>query len=523
MALKTLASICSQNHKTRFERFWNFEDSIINSPKWNINKIVDTKQLPWYPGNKRKRTTILCISSEFANAWFVTELLKKGSSVDICDENGNNCLHLAAETKHQSQEKIKILLAHDPCLIVKFNKDGFYPLHSSVLAHNHVALSALMDNELCDINMPDNRTQNTALHIAAMNGCLNEVQILLCRRDIGINLKNSDGHTPLHLSAKYEYCKIYEMLRQHKMCDVSVTNDDGFTASEALFVKLIEKSFTSPINELKGFVNDFKVPCVHDKFSKTPLHNACLSRIEAVEKIKYLVKVDSRQLFMRLCNDNSLPVHMAAMNPDSQVLKAILDIDNVDPNAKRKCNKNDRKQQVTPLHISCGYGNSENVKVLLDNRWTEVNIVDGDRNSALHVACKYGRLQAILVMKSDPRCRTDLINRNSKTADELTPHGIRILDISQTGYDFELSELLNKSAYLICDEQKENALHKVCQSGRDARAKAVILIDENTNLLFMFNNQGLTPFPLGNKARKSRFGKLLSSTLSHKYKITRRS
>ena len=319
-----------------------------------------------------------------------------------------------------------------------------------------------------------------------------------------MNAQDCDGNTALHVSATCVNPYIYNTLKEHGLSNDSITNRDGWTADQIVYLKFIDRSFTSPLKEITPFVEVFKIPCIFEEFSKTPLHNACLSGIEPVDKINYLVQVDRRQLFRRFNHESPLPVHMAAMNPMSEALECILKIDlDVDPNVTRSNNRKGKKQQVTPLHISCEYGHSKNVKALLNNHWTDINILDSNKNTPLHVACAKGNLQTILVLKSDPRCRTNMKNKDLKVADNLTPHGVRVLEVAQTGYDFELKEQLKKHGTFTYDEQGENALHKVCYSSRDQRAKAVILIEKYKGLLFAFNKKGLTPFhlaiKLGNK------------------------
>ena len=161
MALKALANICVQNNENRFKTFWRFADAY--SQKWNINQFINTNTLSGFPSKEMKNTSILCIASEFADSSFVIKLLSKGANVNMRDDNGNTCLHLAAQSQNQSAEKIAVLLDHDPSLISTFNRYGYYPIHSAVLAKNYVGLSALICSERLNVNETHTKTARTVL------------------------------------------------------------------------------------------------------------------------------------------------------------------------------------------------------------------------------------------------------------------------------------------------------------------------------------------------------------------------
>jgi len=91
------------------------------------------------------------------------------------------------------------------------------------------------DELITALNQGDNSTNwyrnhhgNTALHIAALQGYMNIVEILL---DIGIdiNSKNNNGNTALHVAAIHGNMNIVEILLD-RGADINSKDNDGQTA-----------------------------------------------------------------------------------------------------------------------------------------------------------------------------------------------------------------------------------------------------------------------------------------------------
>ena len=74
--------------------------------------------------------------------------------------------------------------------------------------------------------------QRTALHLAAMYGSHEQVQMLL-QRDANVGIPDADGKTPLHwaINSKHQYsCAIVQALIEHMPSVINWQDHDGRTS-----------------------------------------------------------------------------------------------------------------------------------------------------------------------------------------------------------------------------------------------------------------------------------------------------
>ena len=317
----------------------------------NVND-VDHKLL-WY------RRTALHFAAYYGNPDICSLLLSRGANVSQTDENGDTPLHLAAYFHHVD---ICQLLVDHKVDVTSVNNRGETPLHRAV--HSDLGdFSVVCSSAVCrplitneSVNVAD-RLGNRPLHIAASNGDIQTVQLLVdCGADV--NALNEDGQTPLHTAAgRWIDCpELCSILLKHN-AKIDAVDKDG---NQPLHLAC-KRRHAATVNLLLSHGADVTAL---NKQQQRPLHLAN-------ESILNYFQVHS--------GDHTL--HIAARNGDIQTVQLLVDC-GADVNALNGDGQ-------TPLHTAAGGWKDcpELCSILLKHN-AKIDAVDKDGNQPLHLACK---------------------------------------------------------------------------------------------------------------------------------------
>lgn len=143
--------------------------------------------------------TPLHIAVKKADQTMTRMLLSKGADPTIPDRNGNAALHTA--TLYGHLQLVKILLKYDADIYQKGQHDAIAPHIAAKEGHIHL-IQLFCPRYVVNINVKipcflDGR-EKSVLHLASENGHVETVKTLLNQFEAEVNLKDSDGNTPLH-------------------------------------------------------------------------------------------------------------------------------------------------------------------------------------------------------------------------------------------------------------------------------------------------------------------------------------
>ena len=169
-----------------------------------INRHVLPKQLenPIKEFEDDENITCLSFASLVSDDTTVRQLIQAGADVTVADGRGKPALHHVCENEINSP---------------RVNRAD--------------RVRALMHDYGASVNATD-RSDCTALRLAAGAGHTESVKVLLQHQDCCVNASDRRGSTALHRAAEAGHAEAVEVLVSHPRCDVSITDVFGDTAAD---------------------------------------------------------------------------------------------------------------------------------------------------------------------------------------------------------------------------------------------------------------------------------------------------
>ncbi|AGJ98955.1 Ankyrin repeat domain protein [Wolbachia endosymbiont of Drosophila simulans wNo] len=266
----------------------------------------------------------------------VRSLLNAKIDVNIKDRAGFTALHNAAHSGHLDVVKLLISKGAD---VHARNIEGSTPLHSAVISENKTTVKAIVEKLTiagADSNTKDYTDGKTPLHIAAQNGLVEVVKVLLNTQKIEVDAKdNTFGNTALQAAAQNGHTEIVESLINTKKVDVNTANKDNFT----------------------------------------PLYRAAQNGHKAV--VKLLLDNGAK---VNGCGVGRDPLSVAVNNGHKEIVELLLSVEGVDVNISNQLGN-------TPLHIAAIKGHEEIARLLLE-KGADANIKNHSGYTPLQAAAK---------------------------------------------------------------------------------------------------------------------------------------
>ena len=313
-----------------------------------------------------------------------------------------------------------------------------------------------------DIYIKNNGGWN-CLHIAAQHGHLNLCKILIDKHNFDVYMADNDGWVALHHSARYGS---YELFRYFVEIgtDIYLKNNDDWNCLHIAVLQGHLKLSSILINKYK-----FDIHMVDNKGWSALHHSA---RYGSYELFRYFANMGA-DIYLK-SNDDRNCLHIAAFNGHLDLCKILIHKHNFDVHAVDN-------NGWAALHNSAKYGSYELLRYFADIG-TNIYLKDNDDWNCLHIAAHYGHLNLCKIF-------LDKYNFDVHMADKI---GWTVLHHSARFGSYELFRYFaDRGADIyLKSHDGTNCLHIAAQYGHLNLCKLVI--EKHNFDVHMPNNNGWT-------------------------------
>ncbi|OJD33069.1 ankyrin repeat protein [Diplodia corticola] len=401
--------------------------------------------------DKRGRTALM-LAVENRNRRLTSELLDLKAETDLKDTEGKTALMIA--TQLDEWEMVGLLLRANADPDVQ-DKRNYTALHYAIEAESYMGVDLLLSKANPDI--PDFRNR-TALHTAIERFGLGRPEFfrerrrkgivkLLLYHGVGLDLKDGQGQTPLHLAVLKDRYDIVELLLPFEDGAISrpmqqthaLDSEDADGRTPLLLAA--EKGYYFLVDYL---LNSGFRPNAQDKTGQTPLLLAAERGDSLSVKALLWKNADPNLRGPR----GRTPLFQAARNGHEEIVRTLLEKENVNLDARDAMGR-------TALLLAAENGHADIVKELLD-RAANSTIADYEGKKAWQKAMDKGHASVVGRLLSVP----DAPIQDRKSVNEA------LLLASRRGWVTLVEVLLEKKADVIYQSREGwTALHMAAMSG----------------------------------------------------------
>ena len=437
-------------------------------------------------------------------------LADKQTDIHLSTNDGQNCLHIAANRGHLNF--CKTLIDKHNFNVKRTDSNGWAALHFSAASGSYELFKFLADKET-DIHLSTNDGQN-CLHIAAHNGHVHLCAALIVKHNFDVHGKDNNGQNALHLSVyseSYVLFKCFEgtgidikvLTNQGRTClhiaarqghlnlckklinrhnfDEKKADTNGWTAlhfsvesGNYELVKFIARAYTDIFLPTNDGQNCFYIAMANRHFHLSrvlrEIHFKQMSKNEETERTALLFAAEKGsyeciRLFVTmginihvLNNDGRNSLHIAAFNGHFTLCKELVE--------KHKFDVHETDNGGwTAVHLSAWSDNYELFTFLID-KGADTHLTTNDGQNCLHTAALGGSLNV---------CKK-LINKHNFDVEVTDNNGWTALHCSAANGSYELfTFLIDKGADIhVKANYGQNCLHTAARCGHLSLCKKLI-------------------------------------------------
>jgi serine/threonine-protein phosphatase 6 regulatory ankyrin repeat subunit B len=305
----------------------------------------------------------------------ILELLLNHPDINLNQINKSGFTALMIASNNNQSEIVKLLLSHPD---IDLNIQGIYGRGYSVLiyeaciGHKEI-VELLLKNPSININLQDNQGTTALIH-AIINDHEEIVELLLKQPSIDINLQDKNGGTALIWAASGGHTKSVELLLQQPNIDINKRDLQGNIAL----------SYTVTRNHKEILEQLLKQSNVDLKTLRAALITAiCKGYIEIVELLLKQPDIDINDEYVE-----AIIIIFGMATGNENIIKLFID-------KGLNVNKKFFGGEVTLLMLAIQFGFYRIINLLLKQPGIDINIKDGNGETAFDYAQRNGRIKII--------------------------------------------------------------------------------------------------------------------------------
>ena len=316
-----------------------------------------------------------------------------GIDINLKENNGDNCLHIAAHYGHLNL--CKAFINEHKFDVKTRNKYGFTALHFSAVNGSYELVNFFVDMG-SDINLRTNDGKN-CLHFAASFGHLILCKTLVNKHNFDVQLSNNNGYTALHYSSGNGSYRLVTFFAD-MVTDIDCKSKNG---ANCLHIA----AFSGHLNLCKTFINkyNFDVQVPDDK-GRTALHHSAENG--SYKLVKFFTDMGS-DINLKT-NDGRNCLHIAADCGHLNLCKTLMNKYNVDVQVPDD-------DGWTALHFSARNGSYKLVSFFAD-MVSDIKLKTNDGRNCLHIAADCGHLNLCTTFINKHKFDVQIPNNDGWTA-----------------------------------------------------------------------------------------------------------
>ena len=341
---------------------------------------------------------------------------------------------------------------------------GCTPLHIAALCGHNEVINMLTFTFNCPVDCK-NEGAEIPLHAACINGHINVVELLVLEHNADLNAHNFQSDSPLQLAAVFGHTNVIKTLISDYNCNPHEKGFEGTT--------ILHKACNFGHVELTEIlITDFGLdPMCVDDDGNIPLHYAAANGYLSI--VRMLMSQHNADL-NAYNNLNDSPLQLAATGGHTSIVKVFINDFNGNPNEKGF-------EGRTILHRACEFGHVELAKILITDFGLDPMCMDDNENTPLHYAAGRGHLSIVRMLMLQHNADLNAYNNQNNLPLQLAAAG---------GHTSIMKALINDAN---CNPNEKGfkgrtILHRACEFGHVDLAE-ILITDFGLDPMCMDDNE----------------------------------